>query len=207
MVKRLSEIISLVFQPLVMPSLIFLFLLYGMQESSLVTGGDNNQIFSVIVVNTLVLPLFLIFILRMTKVLPSIKMEDKKDRIFPFSIVSLLYFITSYLFYIKAWVDFTLVFTLFVLAACLIILTSITVFWKISAHMTGVSGLLAIVLVMSLRYPMVNLLYPLMAVVLLAGAIASARLYLNAHSPLEIFGGFLLGFLVCFSSFYYFMFT
>lgn len=195
------------FQPLVMPCLIFLFLLYGMEESSIATGGDKNQIFSVIVVNTLVLPLFMIFILRLTKVLPSIKMEDKKDRIFPFSIVSMLYFITSYLFYIKAWVDFTLVFTLFVMSVCLIILTSITVFWKISAHMTGVSGLLAIVLVMSLRYPMVNLLHPLMGVILLAGSIASARLYLNAHSPLEIFGGFVLGFTVCFSSFYYLLFT
>ncbi|SDZ56017.1 hypothetical protein SAMN05444412_12434 [Rhodonellum ikkaensis] len=197
----------MLFQPLVMPSLIFLFLLYGMQESSIATGGDKNQIFSVIVVNTLVLPLFMIFILRLTKVIPSVLIEDKKDRIFPFSIISMLYFITSYLFYVKAWVDFTLVFTLFVLTVCLILLTSITVFWKISAHMTGVSGLLAIVLVMSLRYPMVDLLYPLIGVIILSGAIASARLHLNAHSPLEIFGGFLLGFVVCFSSFYYLLFT
>lgn len=195
------------FQPLVMPSLMFLFLLYGMEESSIASGGDKNQVFSVIVVNTLVLPLFLIFILRMTKVIPSLKMEDKKDRIFPFSIVSMLYLLTSYFFYIKTWVDFTLVFTLFVMSIGLMILTGITVFWKISAHMTGVSGLLAIVLVMSLKYPMIDLLYPLIGVVLLAGAIASARLYLNAHSPFEIFAGFLLGFLLCFSSFYYLLFT
>jgi membrane-associated phospholipid phosphatase len=197
----------MVFQPLAMPSLIFLFLLYGMEESNVATGGNRDQVISVVVVNTLVLPLFMILILRITNVLSSVKMEDKKDRLLPFAIVSILYFITTYLFYIKLWLDFTLVFALFVMTFCLILLTSITVFWKISAHMTGVAGLLAIVLVMSIKYPLVGLLYPLISVTLLTGAIASARLYLNAHSPLEIVGGFLLGFTVCFSSFYYLLFT
>ncbi|SNS06219.1 hypothetical protein SAMN06295967_102317 [Belliella buryatensis] len=202
MYRKISEIISAVFQPLLMPSLIIGFLLFGLPESEIAGAPNKPLIFFVVVANTFVIPLAILLVMRYTKVIPSLKMEQKQDRVFPFSMISLLYMVTAYAFYIKDWMDYKLIFTLFIITICLILLTSITYFWKISAHMMGVGGLLGIILAYSLILTGFNLLYPVLGAIILTGAVGTARLYLNAHTPSQVWGGFLLGFLVCFGAYY-----
>ncbi|SIT16897.1 hypothetical protein SAMN05421761_12520 [Belliella pelovolcani] len=202
MYRKISEIISAVFQPLLMPSLIVGFLLFVLPESEIAGGPNKPLIFLVVVANTFVIPLAILFVMRYNKVIPSLKMEDRKDRVFPFSMISLLYMVTAYAFYVKDWMDYKLIFILFIITICLILLTSISFFWKISAHMLGVGGLLGIILAYSLILSGFNLLYPVLGAIILTGAVGTARLYLNAHTPAQVWAGFLLGFLVCFGSFY-----
>jgi membrane-associated phospholipid phosphatase len=200
--RKISEIISAVFQPLLMPSLIVGFLLFVLPESEIAGGPNKPLIFFVVVANTFVIPLAILLVMRYNKVIPSMKMEDRKDRVFPFSMISLLYMVTAYAFYVKDWMDYKLIFILFIITICLILLTSISFFWKISAHMLGVGGLLGIILAYSLILSGFNLLYPVLGAIILTGAVGTARLYLNAHTPAQVWAGFLLGFLVCFGSFY-----
>lgn len=202
MYRKISEIISAVFQPLLMPSLIVGFLLFVLPESEIAGGPNKPLIFLVVVSNTFVIPLAILLVMRYNKVIPSLKMEDRKDRVFPFSMISLLYMVTAYAFYVKDWMDYKLIFILFIITICLILLTSISFFWKISAHMLGVGGLLGIILAYSLILSGFNLLYPVLGAIILTGAVGTARLYLNAHTPAQVWAGFLLGFLVCFGSFY-----
>jgi membrane-associated phospholipid phosphatase len=82
-------------------------------------------------------------------------------------------------------------------------MTGVTFFWKISAHMTGISGFLAIISVTIMKFSDFGLLYYFLGIILLTGVLASSRLYLNAHTPLEVLGGFLLGFAVCFGAFWF----
>ncbi|MGX7836097.1 hypothetical protein ACWKSR_13175, partial [Campylobacter fetus subsp. venerealis] len=56
-------------------------------------------------------------------------------------------------------------------------LTFVTFFWKMSAHMTGMGGLIAAVLVLGFRFPLFQPLYPLLAALILAGVVGSVRLY------------------------------
>lgn len=70
--------------------------------------------------------------------------------------------------------------------------------------MTAISGMLAIIVVVAIQSPGHDLLFYLLGGILGTGALASSRLYLNAHTPLEVFGGILLGFGVCFFTFKYF---
>ena len=156
----------------------------------------------VVFANTLLIPLGIILVMRFTKVIPSLKMENHRDRVFPFSVITLLYLLTAYFFYQKDWLDYKLIFTLFVISICLILLTSISYFWKISAHMIGVGGLLGVVLAFGIMVQGYNLLNVVLSVIILAGVIGTARLYLNAHTPLQVLGGLLLGFGICFGSFY-----
>lgn len=124
----------------------------------------------------------------------------------PFSMVSIFYLITSGFFYFKLNVDALFVYTLIVITICVWVLTLITLFWRISAHITGLAGLLAIIIVLALKFTTNSLLYPLIGSVLLCGAVSSARLYLDAHKPLEVVGGFVLGFSFCFMAFYFYLF-
>jgi membrane-associated phospholipid phosphatase len=154
---------------------------------------------------TMVLPMLSFLTMKLTKTIGSLHLLEKEERLFPFAMISFLYVMATYLFYIKLSVDPTLVFTLATITICVVLLTAITFFWKISAHMTGISGLLSIIAVSSLKYPNSVFIYPMLLVLLLSGVLASSRLYLNAHTQAEVLGGFLLGFCVCFISFYYFL--
>lgn len=65
--------------------------------------------------------------------------------------------------------------------------------WKVSAHSVGMGGLVGF-LVAILPQTEVPMLWPLAAAVLLAGLVGSARLYLQAHQPAQVYVGFLVGF-------------
>ena len=154
---------------------------------------------------TFVMPALSIFAMKLTGNLTSIHLNNKEDRVFPFSMVSLFYVISTYLFYLKFDIEPVFILALVSISICVILLTSISFFWKISAHMTGISGFLAIIIVIALKNPSTNLVNIMLSVIILSGIIGSSRLYLNAHSPLEILGGFLLGFSVCFGGFYFYL--
>ncbi len=65
--------------------------------------------------------------------------------------------------------------------------------WKISAHGVGMGGMVGFLWAMHAQTD-VSVFWPLFGAVLLTGAVASARLYLQAHQPAQIYAGFLLGF-------------
>ena len=76
----------------------------------------------------------------------------------------------------------------------LIAVTIINRTWKISAHLTGIGGLLGGIC--TYAFYAENVPYLLMFIVLmLALFLMYARLYLKAHTPLQVVGGFLLGLL------------
>ena len=59
----------------------------------------------------------------------------------------------------------------------------------------------AVVIVLGIKFSNFQVLYPLVLVCVLSGLIASSRLYLNAHKPLEVYLGFVTGFLICWIGF------
>jgi len=152
---------------------------------------------------TFLIPLLSIVMMKLTRNIVSFHMDSKEERVFPFSMISLFYMITTYLFYMKFEVDPALILALAVITIALILLTSITFFWKISAHMTGTAGLMAIIIAIALKYPSQDYLYLVLGSILLTGSVGSARLYLNAHSPSEVLIGFMLGFTTCFGAFFW----
>jgi membrane-associated phospholipid phosphatase len=71
----------------------------------------------------------------------------------------------------------------------LVFLSIISFWWKISEHTAGIGGLLGILLALIFKYGL-NLLYPVIATILIAGAVASSRLYLKKHTPSQVYAGF-----------------
>ncbi len=80
--------------------------------------------------------------------------------------------------------------------ACLVAL-AINTAWKISAHLTTIGGLCALVLfIATFRLGIVNMLAWVSVVFVLAGAVGTARLCLHRHTPGQVYAGFALGFIV-----------
>lgn len=204
MIRKIALISSFALQPLIVPSLIFLFLLFYAPQATSMGSWEKGYVLLMVFLTTFTIPVLSIFTLKLTKNISSLQMKNKEERLFPFSIVSLYYVMSTYFFQIKFNLEPLLIQTLVSITICLILLTGITFFWKISAHMVAISGLLAIIIAVVTQFPGNDLLYLIMGGILITGGLASSRLYLDAHTPLEVLGGILLGFGVCFFSFRYF---
>lgn len=70
-----------------------------------------------------------------------------------------------------------------------------------SAHLTGIGGVLAVIGILGLYFPSLTVAYLLVATLVLGGLVASSRLYLDAHRPSEVYVGLLVGFVTCWIGF------
>lgn len=122
----------------------------------------------------------------------------------PFSFVSIFYGMTTYLFVFKIQVNDIIALLLAATSILVVVLTIITLWFKISIHAAAISGVVGFFLVFGLKFPESHALYPLLVLLISAGLVMSARLQLNAHTPEEILAGMITGLSVCFSTLYWF---
>lgn len=140
---------------------------------------------------------------KLTKVIKDLHMKDRKDRLMPFMFISIFYLIVSFMIEGQEWMTYLLTSSFLAVTAVVLITNGITFFWKISAHAAGVFGWLGFVIGFEAAFPNTNtLLGPLLISLSLAGIVSWARLYLNAHTPKQVLGGALLGFIVCYGTIY-----
>tara|TARA_R110002074_G_scaffold51664_2_gene130514 strand:- start:332 stop:955 length:624 start_codon:yes stop_codon:yes gene_type:complete len=201
--RKLALGISVIFQPLVIPTLMVVTLFYMVPEATVVPNGAKWAVLLLISFSTFMVPLLGLVGLRFSEVINSLQLPERKERIYPFALVSVFYSMTLAFFYWKLNIDQLLIVTLGLVTISLILLTLITIFWKISAHQTAMGGWLAIVSVLSIRFNSEPLFYYFLLIIVLSGLIGTARLYLNAHRPSEVYAGFILGFGICFPVYYH----
>lgn len=128
-------------------------------------------------------------------------MKKATDRRIPYMIGGLCYYLVSRLI---AGIGLAEEASLFLLASAAVIILHLLClsFFKPSAHMAGIGGFTALLLAISLKYQ-VNLLPLIAFAFLLTGFLASARLYLRAHTPFELVFGYFSSVLVVFFTIYY----
>ncbi len=163
------------------------------------------RVLLIVVATTFLLPLVSIGVLKISVLIKDFLLQDRQDRILPFLFVSLFYGITAYMFYQKLHINDLIFYMLASITALLLLLTAITFFWKISVHSAGLGGLTGILAGIASWHPGYDLLYPVVAAILLTGLVMSARLRLNEHRPAEVYAGAVLGFFVCYFTIYFFL--
>ncbi len=201
MVRKLALSLSVIFQPLLMPSLVFGVLFFGVPQATSIPESFKLRLFYLIVSSTLLIPMVLMLGLRWSGLIKSLHFEEKSDRRTPFVLVTFFYLLTTYFLKGKTELDPILWQGMGVITCSVALLTGVTFFWKMSAHMTGFGGLLAVLGVLGIYFPSLGLAYLLVATLILGGLVASARLYLDAHSPAEVYAGLLVGFSTCWLGF------
>ena len=188
-------------------SMLFFFFMRGSIYYYL-TPTDFKWIISAMIFSfSFILPVINIYILYRMNRISSLKIEDRKERTFPYILTSCFYFGLFYLFLdLKVWPSLKVL--IFGAGFAIFLTALINMRYKISAHMVGVGGLIGSLVVVSwlIKY---NAVPHLMILVVLAGIIATARLYLKQHDQKQIYAGFFLGFLtqiLVFSGFLFFNF-
>jgi hypothetical protein len=125
-------------------------------------------------------------------------MKERKDRYIP---IIISFFLFVFCFYLIRRIDIPGMFYSFMLGGIFTLLITffITIWFKISIHMVGLGGLMALVIFISF-YLKVNLSFYLILVILFAGITGTARLHLKAHTPVEVYSGYVMGFAVVLST-------
>lgn len=192
---RFAKIISYIFHPLLMPTYGFvLFFATKNYISTFVPLKIKLIIIAITFFFTFILPAINAFVLLKLGRINSLEMETQRERLIPYGSAVLYYIALLYLFYNTNFLDF---FKMVILgAACCIVLTLlINTKWKISAHTVGIGGVAGVVFGVIYRLQ-IELEFVFLVVILIAGLIGYARLRLNAHTPTQVYTGFLLGFAV-----------
>jgi hypothetical protein len=202
-VNLLARIISILFHPLLLAT--YMFALFSLVLPAgldpLKDDGHWNFVFLIFCV-TFLLPALNIGIFKTFGSIKSLAMEERQERIIPFSFITILYGVVTYLFYSRTRVslDDNLLRFLLIIDALVLIATIITVFYKVSVHSMAIWGLIGILLPLNKVSEDGALFVPTIISILIAGIVMTARLQLNAHTPREVMIGGVVGFGVSFGA-------
>jgi len=192
MLKKTAKAISVVFHPLFMPLYGLVLIFYTPTLFGYLPFNVKRILFLIVLVNNILLPLSLLPYLRYRNQITSWAMENRRERILPLFIATILYAATSYIiirYPVPVFIK-TFVMGIFIIS---LLITAVTLWWKISIHATAVGAVSALVLVLSVKMNSA-LLWPLLFIIFVSGLTLSARLKLNAHNPSEVWAGFFFGY-------------
>ena len=202
MSKLLAKIISIIFNPLLMPTYGLLILLNSETYFSMLPFHAKKVIFIIVFITTCLLPLAFLPLFMYQNLLKDFEMPTIKERIIPFSTMTILYFM-GYLILNQMDVPSTIANVLLAGAITILIMLLITLRWKISAHMAGIGALTGAIIIFS-YYLKTNLIIFLLGSIFIAGLLGTSRLILNHHTPTQIYSGFGLGLTVLVLTFVFF---
>lgn len=194
--ESIARFISYLFHPLLMPSYGFLIVFFTKNYISLFTPINFKlYVLGVTFLFTFLLPLLNALILFKLGKIKSLSMNNASERSMPY-LGAVIYYFALYYLLDHSEVIIPLFKALILGAAASVTLTFLINFkWKISAHMTGVGGVAGAVLGIFYRLQ-IDMLLILLVIIFVSGIIAYARLKLRAHSPTQVYTGFLVGFVV-----------
>ncbi|MEE4198418.1 MAG: hypothetical protein V2I54_12300 [Bacteroidales bacterium] len=191
MSKFLAKIFSFLFHPLFMPAAGMLILFNSQTVLDYLPFEAKKVIFLIVFISTAILPLTFIPFYYFQKIIKSIYLETKKERLIPFFITAVLYYFAYYLL-VRLGAPVTINLFILASASAVLLLFLLSFKWKISAHMTGIGGLAGALIALSFRLQ-VNLDYFIIATILASGILGYSRLKLKSHQPFEIYTGWLAG--------------
>ena len=184
------------FHPLLMPTILFLLLLFiaptplGAEPLELLM---KLAVAGFVFIYTFAIPAYIVYLMKRWGLISSLKLENLKDRRLPYFVTAIIYTVLGYFLYSKNSMLFPCGFILWSIAAVILCVGIISLWWQISAHAAGVGGMIGALAGVLVHLGEQNLFFPLLFLVILSGYVISARLALNAHTPAQVGAGFLIG--------------
>jgi len=187
-----AKIISYTFHPAVVPTMALL--LYFV----LIPGPYNPDLKSLVILivflGTYIIPILSMVLLKQLGLIDTLQVPDVKQRSYPVLLMLVISLVFYYIFTAKFHnIDLSELYLSSGLSIAILFFIQLRGY-KLSIHMMGFAALLGFLIKLSISYHLAMLL-PIILITLLLGLVASARLSLKAHTPLEILLGLALGLL------------
>lgn len=185
-----ARIMSMIFTPFYLP-IVGLIALFIFSYMSLLPMMYKLVMLAMVYLLTVVAPSLLIHLYRLCQGWTSHELGRKERRLVPYIISIVCYFACFF------WMEYRntpRVISIIVVVALTIqmICALINIWWKISTHTAAIGGVSGGLISYSIAFSF-NPLWWLCFVLILAGAVGTARMILRQHSLSQVIGGFLVG--------------
>lgn len=185
-----ARIMSMIFTPFYLP-IVGLIALFIFSYMSLLPMMYKLVMLAMVYLLTVVAPSLLIHLYRLCQGWTSHELGRKELRLVPYIISIVCYFACFF------WMEYRntpRVISIIVVVALTIqmICALINIWWKISTHTAAIGGVAGGLVSYSIAFSF-NPLWWLCFVLILAGAVGTARMILRQHSLSQVVGGFLIG--------------
>ena len=192
--RTLANIISYVFHPMFMLTYIMAYFLYSNNYFAFfVSPIKKIFLMSAVVVFSVILPILNMVLLKKLGYVKSMQANQANERFIPYVSTITLYL---GLIYILHDLSIPYFFKQLILVSLIVIAVDflINFFTKISAHTSAIGGSLG--MIYFYQYISSNGdIIPICVCFLIGGLIAFSRLYLNQHTPKQVYTGFTMGLL------------
>lgn len=199
MTSRLATTLSVVFHPFLITLYSFALVFVSGSYIAYLPSFVKLIVLTVVLLNTILIPMVSLLILRRMGLIKSFGLEKHRERILPLIITAIPYIFTLYLMG-QLPVPRVLLRIIGSGVAVLLVATLISYWWKISLHLMGMGALSGFLLAYALQTPF-NALPWLTATFGVAGLLASARLKGGNHNPAQVYAGYLAGLAIVFTTF------
>lgn len=196
-VKSLAQVISYLTHPLFLPLLVTFLILQSIPEYLVGFKVQSKRfpfdmLYFRVAIISIGFPLLTILLLKALNIAKSIYLESQKERIIPYVAMLTYYFWAFYAFQQEGRAPrFYTAFFLGIFLSISIAFIS-NIFVKTSMHTVGWGGVIGLLL--SLMWGMhMNVSVPLVITFFVAAIVATCRMIVKAHTPREIYLGFLIG--------------
>lgn len=193
--KVIAKLISYFFHPLLMPTFgLWLLFTTNQYVAFVVQPAIAKALYIVVFISTFVFPVLSSMLLLFTGKISSLEMQTPRERRLPYLLTALYYVMGYYMIISKIPLPGEI--SLMILGANLsvVITLILNLFWKVSAHAVAIGGLIGAFMGIGVFSSATNV-HVLALLFGLAGIIGYARLKLEAHKPLQVYAGYILGFL------------
>lgn len=185
-----ARIMSMIFTPFYLP-IVGLIALFIFSYMSLLPMMYKLVMLAMVYLLTVVAPSLLIHLYRLCQGWTSHELGRKERRLVPYIISIVCYFACFF------WIEYRntpRVISIIVVVALTIqmVCALINIWWKISTHTAAIGGVAGGLVSYSIAFSF-NPLWWLCFVLILAGAVGTARMILRQHSLSQVVGGFLVG--------------
>lgn len=182
----ISRIISYLFHPIFMP-LYGAILMVGIPGESRIYNSLNIISLSEFILLSLIIPIGSILIMKHYHFISALSIPNKEERFYPYLITLCSYILLFFLFKNTTPLNHIIL----AIGSCILCVWLINIFWKISAHMAGMGGLIGIYCFFIGHNNLVN--SSLLVLILLSVLIGYCRYVLKCHSLMQLCAGFILG--------------
>lgn len=191
--RKIANTLSWVLHPFLLPVYLMAVLL-TMTTFAHYSTQVKFYLMWVVALYAIVIPFLALGVLHSLGRISSFKVDNRRERWLPLAVGIVCYILCAITF---AKIPSAIFLRKFMVAAacCEAMCLVVSLWWKISLHLTGMGAVVALLVVMNI-IGVGNMLIPLMVAILAAGALASARLYLGCHNGAQVLAGFCGGLVV-----------
>ena len=190
--KKIAPVVSILFHPMLMPTLGLLLLLNSGTYISLLDPAAKRAILFVMALGTLFFPLMMMPILYYRNLITSIQNGSREERLISQVIILILYIIT-FVYFVRLPLSRVIHSYVLATAITLSVVILLGIWFKISLHTAALGGVAGLIIALIFLYetPLQGML---MIAVLTGGVTASSRLALGVCRSAEVYSGYLVGF-------------